>query len=71
MAFDLPNCESSHLWSILLELRVVLLQPRFLSLQLLVPPTGLVAFFPRTTQLLRQFPDAAERVEGLEKQIIL
>jgi hypothetical protein len=48
-----------------------LLQPRFLSLQLLVPPTGLVAFFPRTAQLLRQFPDAAERVEGLEKQIIL
>ena len=57
--------------ALFLQPRVVLLQPRFLSLQLFVPPTGLVAFLPRTAQILCQFPDATERVEGFEKQIIL
>lgn len=50
---------------------VFLLEPLILFLQLLVSPAGLVAFLPRTAQFLRQFSDAEDRVEGLEKQIIL
>ena len=46
-------------------------QPLVLSLQLLIPPAGVVAFLPRITQLLRQFSDAVDRIERLEKQIIL
>jgi hypothetical protein len=51
--------------------RVFLLEPLILFLQLLVFSAGLVTFLPRTTQFLHQFSDAADRVEGLEKQIIL
>jgi hypothetical protein len=46
-------------------------QPLVLLLQLLIPPVGMVAFLPSTAQLLRQFPDAKQRINGLEKQIIL
>ena len=53
------------------QLPILLFQPLILFLQLLNPPPGLVAFLPHTVQLLRQFPDAAERVEGPEKQMIL
>jgi len=55
----------------LFEPLALFLQPLIVVLQLLVSPTGLVAFFPRTEQFLRQFSDAANRIEGLEKQIIL
>jgi hypothetical protein len=48
-----------------------LLEPLILFLQLLVSLAGLVAFLPRTTQLLHQISDAADRIEGFEKQIIL
>ena len=47
-----------------LELLIFFLQPLILS-------ACLVTFLPRTTQLLHQFSDAADRIEGLEKQIIL
>jgi len=47
------------------------LQPLVVLFQLPVPLAGLIAFLPRTAQFLHQFPDTAERVEGLEKQIIL
>ncbi len=50
---------------------VLLLEPPILLLQLLNPSAGPLAFFPRTPQLLHQFSDAADRVEGFEKQIIL
>ena len=46
-------------------------QALVLLLQLLVSPADLVAFLPRTAQFLRQFSDAAERIEGLGKQIII
>ena len=50
---------------------VLPLQPLVLFLPLLPPLLGLLVFLPRTAQFLRQFPDVRERVDGLEKQIIL
>jgi len=55
----------------LFEPLALLFQPLVVVRQLLIAPAGLVALFPRTAQLLRQFSDAADRIEGLEKQIIL
>ena len=57
--------------ALLLQPLLVLRQTGLLSLQLLVSPAGLVTLLPRTAQLLGQFPDAAERVERFEKQIII
>ena len=55
----------------LFEPLVLFLQPVVLTLQLLNPSPGSFAFFPRTAQLLRQFSNALDRIEGLEKPIIL
>jgi len=55
----------------LFEPLALFFQPLVVVRQLLVASAGLVALFPRTAQLLHQFSDAADRIEGLEKQIIL
>ena len=47
------------------------LQPLVLPLQMLVASPSLVVLFSRSAQLLRQFSDATDWIEGLEKQIIL
>jgi hypothetical protein len=57
--------------ALFLQPLLVSFQPRLVPLQLFVPPMGLVALLPRAAQLLPQFPDAVERIEGFEKQIIL
>jgi hypothetical protein len=50
---------------------ILIFQPLVFLLQLLNPLPGSVAFFPCATQFLPQFPEAADRVERLEKQIII
>jgi len=55
----------------LLQPLQLLAQTLALLLQLPDPPLGLVALLARAAHFLRQLLDAAQRVEGFEKQIIL
>ena len=50
---------------------ILLLQPLVLFFELLVLLPGLLSLSPRTAQFLRKFSHTPDRIEILEKQIIL
>jgi hypothetical protein len=57
--------------NLFLQMLILFFKPLVLFLELLVLLPGLLSLPPRTAQFLRKFPNTPDRIEILEKQIIL